>query len=203
MAEPIASTAQAHAFLGAKLIVTPAAVTRVGMINMTFALPRRMSGLCRGISKTSQSRHPYAARPRVRSSTISQANGWTMVDRATAPAGTLKVSRGCAAKINVRKPGRVCEPTDAQRWPAASRITPSPTAPRGLASVHINPHPSGWTPDFIGPKSPDDAFAMGDRPHAFDPPVPTHPAARILPPGRDPFSSITSWPPLQAAQGCS
>ena len=87
MAEPFSvERRKLMRFLGAKVIVTPAAERAVGMVNKTIELAKAHGWFMTGNLKTKPIPIFIRAPPRARSSTISPASGWTIGLRATVPA---------------------------------------------------------------------------------------------------------------------
>src|SRR5436305_3515399 len=161
MAEPFSvERRRLMRFLGAKVIVTPAAERAVGMINKTIELAK-----AHGWFMTRQFENE--ANPDIHSRTTAREilddfSGQRLDYWVTGygTGGTLKGVGRVLAKERPETKIIVCEPEDAQLLAsgiAQSRIPDgSPAAPH----PSFKPHPmQGWTPDFI-PKLTDDAMAM-------------------------------------------
>jgi cysteine synthase A len=161
MAEPFSvERRRLMRFLGAKVIVTPAAERAVGMINKAVELAK-----AHGWFLTRQFENE--ANPEIHSRTTAREiiNDFAgeRLDYWVTGYGTGGTLNGVARVLSKERPETkiiVCEPTDAQllashiaqqRNPDGSPAAPHPT---------FKPHPmQGWTPDFI-PKITDDAVAM-------------------------------------------
>jgi cysteine synthase len=147
-------------FLGAKVIVTPAAERAVGMINKAIELAK-----AHGWFMTRQFENE--ANPDIHSRTTAREiledfSGQRLDYWVTGygTGGTLKGVARVLAKESPETKIIVCEPEDAQLL--ASGIAQSRNSDGTPAAPHptFKPHPmQGWTPDFI-PKITDDAVAM-------------------------------------------
>jgi cysteine synthase len=147
-------------FLGAKVIVTPAAERAVGMINKAIELAK-----AHGWYTTRQFENE--ANPDMHSRTtaleILEDFSGQRLDYWVTGYGTGGTLKGVARVLAKERPDTkiiVCEPGDAQLL--ASGIVQSRNADGTPAAPHptFKPHPmQGWTPDFI-PKLTDDAVAM-------------------------------------------
>ena len=147
-------------FLGAKVIVTPAAERAVGMINKTIELAK-----AHGWYMTRQFENE--ANPEMHSRTTAREilddfSGERLDYWVTGygTGGTLKDVARVLAKERPDTKIVVCEPEDAQLL--ASGTAQARNSDGTLAAPHptFKPHPmQGWTPDFI-PKLTDDAVAM-------------------------------------------
>jgi cysteine synthase A len=161
MAEPFSvERRKLMRFLGAKVIVTPAAERAVGMINKTIELAK-----AHGWFMTRQFENE--ANPDIHSRTTAREilddfagerlDYWVT---GYGTGGTLKGVGRVLAKERPETKIVVCEPTDAPLL--ASGAAQSRNADGTPAAPHpaFKPHPmQGWTPDFI-PKLTDDAVAM-------------------------------------------
>jgi cysteine synthase A len=161
MAEPFSvERRKLMRFLGAKVIVTPAAERAVGMINKTIELAK-----AHGWFMTRQFENE--ANPDIHSRTTAREilddfSGQRLDYWVTGygTGGTLKGVARVLAKESPETKIIVCEPQDAQLL--ASGIAQSRNPDDTPAAPHptFKPHPmQGWTPDFI-PKLTDDAVAM-------------------------------------------
>src|SRR3979490_1322887 len=161
MAEPFSvERRKLMRFLGAKVIVTPAAERAVGMINKTIELAKT-----HGWFMTRQFENE--ANPDIHSRTtareILEDFSGERLDYWVTGYGTGGTLKGVARVLAKARPETkivVCEPADAQllaSGTAQSRnLDGTPAAPHPT----FQPHPlEGWTPDFI-PKLTDDAVAM-------------------------------------------
>lgn len=161
MAEPFSvERRKLMRFLGAKVIITPAAERAVGMINKAVELAK-----AHGWFMTRQFENE--ANPEIHSRTTAREilddfagerlDFWVT---GYGTGGTLKGVAGVLSKERPETKVIVCEPEDAQLL--ASGVAQSRNADATPASPHpaFKPHPmQGWTPDFI-PKLTDDAVAM-------------------------------------------
>jgi cysteine synthase len=161
MAEPFSvERRKLMRFLGAKVIVTPAAERAVGMINKTIELAK-----AHGWFMTRQFENE--ANPDMHSRTTAREIlddfSGERLDYWVTGYGTGGTLKGVARVLAKERPETriiVCEPTDAQLL--NSGIAQSRNADGTPAAPHptFKPHPmQGWTPDFI-PKLTDDAVAM-------------------------------------------
>jgi cysteine synthase len=161
MAEPFSvERRKLMRFLGAKVIVTPAAERAVGMINKTIELAK-----AHGWFMTRQFENE--ANPDIHSRTTAREIlddfSGQRLDYWVTGYGTGGTLKGVARVLAKERPETkiiVCEPEDAQLL--NSGITQSRNLDGTPAAPHptFKPHPmQGWTPDFI-PKLTDDAVAM-------------------------------------------
>src|ERR1700688_2243745 len=161
MAEPFSvERRKLMRFLGAKVIVTPAAERAVGMINKTIELAK-----AHGWYMTRQFENE--ANPDIHSHTTAREIlddfAGQRLDYWVTGYGTGGTLKGVARVLAKERPETkivVCEPEDAQLL--ASGIAQSRNSDGSPAAPHptFKPHPmQGWTPDFI-PKLTDDAVAM-------------------------------------------
>jgi cysteine synthase len=160
MAEPFSvERRKLMRFLGAKVIVTPAAERAVGMINKTMELAK-----AHGWFMTRQFENE--ANPDIHSRTTAREIlddfAGQRLDYWVTGYGTGGTLKGVARVLAKERPETkivVCEPDDAQLL--ASGIVQSRNSDGTPAAPHptFKPHPmQGWTPDFI-PKLTDDAVA--------------------------------------------
>jgi cysteine synthase A len=161
MAEPFSvERRKLMRFLGAKVIVTPAAERAVGMITKTIELAKT-----HGWFMTRQFENE--ANPDIHSRTtareIIEDFAGQQLDYWVTGYGTGGTLKGVARVLAKERPGTkiiVCEPEDAQLL--GSGVAQTRNADGTPATPHptFKPHPmQGWTPDFI-PKLTDDAVAM-------------------------------------------
>src|SRR6202045_2450557 len=147
-------------FLGAKVIVTPAAERAVGMINKTIELAK-----AHGWFMTRQFENE--ANPDIHSRTTAREilddfagerlDYWVT---GYGTGGTLKGVGRVLAKERPETKIVVCEPTDAPLLASGAAQSRNPDGTPAAPHPAFKPHPmQGWTPDFI-PKLTDDAVAM-------------------------------------------
>src|SRR6202051_2577352 len=161
MAEPFSiERRKLMRFLGAKVIVTPAAERAVGMINKTIELAK-----AHGWYMTRQFENE--ANPDIHSRTTAREilddfSGEKLDYWVTGygTGGTLKGVGRVLAKESPETRIVVCEPTDAQLLGSGAAQQRNPDGSAAAAHPAFKPHPmQGWAPDFI-PKLTDDAVAM-------------------------------------------
>ena len=161
MAEPFSvERRKLMRFLGAKVIVTPAAERGMGMVNKAIELAK-----AHGWFMTRQFENE--ANPEIHARTtareILEDFSGQRLDYWVTGYGTGGTLNGVSRVLARERPETriiVCEPVDAQLL--ASGIVQSRNADGTPAAAHptFKPHPmQGWTPDFI-PKITDDAVAM-------------------------------------------
>jgi cysteine synthase A len=161
MAEPFSvERRKLMRFLGAKVIVTPAAERAVGMINKTIELAKA-HGWFMTRQFENEANPDYHSRTTARE--ILDDFAGERLDYWVTGYGTGGTLKGVARVLAKERPETkiiVCEPEDAQLL--ASGITQSRNSDGTPAAPHptFKPHPmQGWTPDFV-PKLTDDAVAM-------------------------------------------
>jgi cysteine synthase A len=161
MAEPFSvERRKLMRFLGAKVIVTPAAERAVGMINKTIELAKT-----HGWYMTRQFENE--ANPDIHSRTTAREilddfSGERLDYWVTGygTGGTLKGVGRVLAKERPETKIVVCEPEDAQLLASGTAQARNPDGTPAAPHPTFKPHPmQGWTPDFI-PKLTDDAVAM-------------------------------------------
>jgi len=161
MAEPFSvERRKLMRFLGAKVIVTPAAERAVGMINKTIELAE-----AHGWYMTRQFENEANPDFHSRTTAVEILDDFSgeRLDYWVTGYGTGGTLKGVARVLAKERPETkivVCEPDDAQLL--ASGITQPRNSDGTPAAPHptFKPHPmQGWTPDFI-PKLTDDAVAM-------------------------------------------
>src|SRR6185437_742792 len=147
-------------FLGAKVIVTPAAERAVGMINKTIELART-HGWFMTRQFENEANQDYHSRTTARE--IMDDFTGERLDYWVTGYGTGGTLKGVARVLRKERPETniiVCEPEDAQLL--GSHIEQKRNTDGTPAAPHpsFKPHPmQGWTPDFI-PKITGDAVAM-------------------------------------------
>jgi cysteine synthase A len=147
-------------FLGAKVILTPAAERAVGMINKAVELAK-----ANGWYLTRQFENE--ANPEIHSRTTAREIladfAGEKLDYWVTGYGTGGTLNGVARVLAKESPDTkiiVCEPTDAQLLGSGIEQSRNPDGSPAAAHPTFKPHPmQGWTPDFI-PKITGDAVAM-------------------------------------------
>ena len=161
MAEPFSvERRKLMRFLGAKVIVTPAAERAVGMINKTIELAK-----AHGWFMTRQFENE--ANPEIHTRTTAREIiddfAGERLDYWVTGYGTGGTLKGVARVLAKERPDTkiiVCEPQDAQLLASGIPQSRNPDGTPAAAHPTFKPHPmQGWTPDFI-PKITDDAVAM-------------------------------------------
>jgi cysteine synthase A len=147
-------------FLGAKVVITPAAERAVGMINKTIELAKT-HGWFMSRQFENEANPDYHSRTTARE--IIDDFAGDRLDYWVTGYGTGGTLKGVARVLRKERPETriiVCEPEDAQL--VGSGIEQKRNADGTPAAPHpsFKPHPmQGWTPDFI-PKITGDAVAM-------------------------------------------
>jgi len=147
-------------FLGAKVIVTPAAERGMGMVNKAIELAK-----AHGWFMTRQFENE--ANPEIHSRTtareILEDFSGQRLDYWVTGYGTGGTLNGVSRVLAKQRPETriiVCEPEDAQLLASGIVQSRNPDGTPAAAHPTFKPHPmQGWTPDFI-PKITDDAVAM-------------------------------------------
>jgi cysteine synthase A len=161
MAEPFSvERRKLMRFLGAKVIVTPAAERAVGMINKTIELAK-----AHGWFMTRQFENE--ANPDIHSRTTAREIlddfAGERLDYWVTGYGTGGTLKGVGRVLAKERPETriiVCEPEDAQLLASGIAQSRNPDGTPAAPHPTFKPHPmQGWTPDFI-PKLTDDAVAM-------------------------------------------
>src|SRR6202161_1086925 len=161
MAEPFSvERRKLMRFLGAKVIVTPAAERGMGMGNKAIELART-----HGWFMTRQ--FETEANPEIHSRTtareILEDFSGQRLDYWVTGYGTGGTLNGVSRRLARAHPETkiiVCEPQDAQLLASGIAQSRNPDGTPAAAHPTFKPHPmQGWTPDFI-PKITDDAVAM-------------------------------------------
>ena len=147
-------------FLGATVVLTPAALKGSGMLAKATELARAHGWfLCRQFENEANAdmHSRTTAREILPRST---ASGLTISLRDLAPGVLLRASRECCGKSARKHKIIVCEPDNSQLL--GSGIAQPRNADRSPAGSHVNFRPhlmQGWSPDFI-PKLTEDAVAL-------------------------------------------
>jgi cysteine synthase A len=147
-------------FLGAKVVVTPAAERAVGMINKTIELAKT-HGWWMSRQFENEANPDYHSKTTAREIIDDFAD--TKLDYWVTGYGTGGTLKGVARVLRKERPDTriiACEPEDAQLL--GSGVEQKRNADGTPAAPHpsFKPHPmQGWTPDFI-PKITGDAVAM-------------------------------------------
>jgi cysteine synthase A len=161
MAEPFSvERRKLMRFLGAKVIVTPAAERAVGMINKTVELAKAHGWFMtrQFENEANPDYHSRTTALEILEDFVGQRLDYWVTGYGTG--GTLKGVARVLAKERPETKIIVCEPEDAQLL--ASGITQLRNSDGTPAAPHptFKPHPmQGWTPDFV-PKLTDDVVAM-------------------------------------------
>src|ERR1700759_4763425 len=147
-------------FLGAKVVVTPAAERAVGMINKTIELAKTHGW---GMSRQFENEANPDFHSKTTAREIIDDFADTKLDYWVTGFGTGGTLKGVASVLKKERPNTkiiACEPEDAQLL--GSHIEQKRNTDGTPAAPHpsFKPHPmQGWTPDFI-PKITGDAVAM-------------------------------------------
>jgi cysteine synthase A len=161
MAEPFSvERRKLMRFLGAKVIVTPAAERGMGMVNKAIELAK-----AHGWFMTRQFENE--ANPEIHARTtareILEDFAGQRLDYWVTGYGTGGTLNGVSRVLAKQRPETkiiVCEPQDAQLLASGIAQSRNPDGTPAAAHPTFKPHPmQGWTPDFI-PKITDDAVAM-------------------------------------------
>jgi len=161
MAEPFSvERRKLMRFLGARVIVTPAAERAVGMINKCIELAK-----AHGWFMTRQFENE--ANPEIHARTTAREIlddfAGDRLDYWVTGYGTGGTLNGVARVLAKESPATkiiVCEPSDAQLLASGIAQSRNPDGTPAAAHPTFKPHPmQGWTPDFI-PKIAGDAVAM-------------------------------------------
>ena len=147
-------------FLGAKVIVTPAADRAVGMINKTIELAKA-HGWFMTRQFENEANPDYHSRTTARE--ILDDFAGERLDYWVTGYGTGGTLKGVARVLAKERPETkivVCEPEDAQLLGSGIEQSRNPDGTPAAPHPTFKPHPmQGWTPDFI-PKITGDAVAM-------------------------------------------
>jgi cysteine synthase A len=144
-------------FLGAKVVITPAAERAVGMINKTIELAKA-NGWFMTRQFENEANPEYHARTTARE--ILDDFAGERLDYWVTGYGTGGTLNGVSRVLAKERPETkivVCEPTDAQLLGSGIEQARNPDGTPSAPHPTFKPHPmQGWTPDFI-PKLTDDA----------------------------------------------
>jgi cysteine synthase A len=147
-------------FLGAKVVVTPAAERAVGMINKTIELARA-HGWFMTRQFENEANPEYHSRTTARE--IMDDFAGERLDYWVTGYGTGGTLKGVARVLKKERPETriiVCEPEDAQLLGSGIEQKRNTDGTPAAPHPSFKPHPmQGWTPDFI-PKITGDAVAM-------------------------------------------
>src|SRR5690242_18427857 len=161
MAEPFSvERRRLMRFLGAKVIVTPAAERAVGMVNKAIELAKTHGWfLTRQFENEANPdfHSRTTAREIIEDFEGERLDYWV---KGYGTGGTLKGVGRVLAKERPETKIIVCEPADAQLLGSGTAQSRNPDGTPAAPHPTFKPHPmQGWTPDFI-PKLTDDAVAM-------------------------------------------
>ena len=161
MAEPFSvERRKLMRFLGAKVIITPAAERAVGMINKTIELAKA-HGWFMTRQFENEANPDYHSRTTARE-IIDDFAGERLDYWVTGygTGGTLKGVSRVLAKERPETKIVLCEPTDAPLLVSGTKQSRNPDGTPAAPHPSFKPHPmQGWTPDFV-PKLTDDAVDM-------------------------------------------
>ena len=147
-------------FLGAKVVITPAAERAVGMIKKTQELAET-HGWFMTRQFENEANPDYHSRTTAREIIDDFADG--PLDYWVTGYGTGGTLKGVARVLRKERPETkiiACEPTDAQLLGSGVEQQRNPDGSPAAPHPSFKPHPmQGWTPDFI-PKLTGDAVAM-------------------------------------------
>jgi cysteine synthase A len=147
-------------FLGAKVVVTPAAERAVGMINKTIELAKT-HGWFMTRQFENEANPDYHSRTTARE--ILDDFAGERLDYWVTGYGTGGTLKGVARILAKERPETkivVCEPEDAQLLASGIEQSRNPDGTPAAPHPTFKPHPmQGWTPDFI-PKLTGDAVSM-------------------------------------------
>jgi cysteine synthase A len=161
MAEPFSvERRKLMRFLGAKVVITPAAERAVGMIKKTIELART-HGWFMTRQFENEANPDYHSRTTARE--IIDDFAGDRLDYWVTGYGTGGTLKGVARVLEKERPETkiiVCEPSDAQLLGSGIEQTRMPDGSPAAPHPNFKPHPmQGWTPDFI-PKLTGDAVAL-------------------------------------------
>src|SRR5438270_8921258 len=161
MAEPFSvERRKLMRFLGAKVIVTPAAERAVGMVNKAIELARTHGWF---LTRQFENEANPDFHSRTTAREILDDFAGERLDYWVTGYGTGGTLKGVGRVLTKERPETriiVCEPADAQLLASGLPQSRQPDGTPAAAHPTFKPHPmQGWTPDFI-PKLTDDAVAM-------------------------------------------
>ena len=157
-------------FLGAKVVLTPAAERGTGMVKKAVALARQNGWFLTRQFENEANADFHSRRPRGRSSTTSPASGSTSGSPASARAERSRAWLACSRRNGPETKIVVAEPAEAPMLTSGTEQQRNPDGSPAAGHPSWNPHPiQGWSPDFI-PKLTGDAVAAKYRgSHHHDP----------------------------------
>ena len=161
MAEPFSvERRRLMRFLGAKVIVTPAAERAVGMVNKAIELARTHGWF---LTRQFENEANPDFHSRTTAREILDDFAGERLDYWVTGYGTGGTLKGVGRVLAKERPDTkiiVCEPADAQLLGSGTPQSRNPDGTPAAPHPTFKPHPmQGWTPDFI-PKLTDDAVAM-------------------------------------------
>jgi cysteine synthase A len=161
MAEPFSvERRRLMRFLGAKVIITPAAERAVGMINKAVELAKANGWF---LTRQFENKANPEIHERTTAREILADFAGEKLDYWVTGYGTGGTLNGVARVLSKESPDTkiiVCEPTDAQLLGSGIEQARNPDGSPAAPHPTFKPHPmQGWTPDFI-PKITGDAVAM-------------------------------------------
>ncbi len=161
MAEPFSvERRRLMRFLGAKVIVTPAAERAVGMVNKAIELARTHGWF---LTRQFENEANPDFHSRTTAREIIDDFAGERLDYWVTGYGTGGTLKGVGRVLAKERPDTkiiVCEPADAQLLGSGAPQSRNPDGTPAAPHPTFKPHPmQGWTPDFI-PKLTDDAVAM-------------------------------------------
>src|ERR1700754_3805777 len=161
MAEPFSvERRKLMRFLGAKVIVTPAAERAVGMINKCIELTKAHGWF---MTRQFENEANPDIHPRTTARELIDDFEGERLDYWVTGYGTGGTLRGVARVLAKERPETkiiVCEPEDAQLLGSGTEQARNADGPPAAPHPAFKPHPlQGWTPDFV-PKLTADAVAM-------------------------------------------
>jgi cysteine synthase len=161
MAEPFSvERRKLMRFLGAKVIVTPAAERGIGMVTKATELAKTHGWFMtrQFENEANPDFHSRTTAPEILDDFAGERLDYWVTGYGTG--GTLKGVARVLAKERPETKIIVCEPEDAQLLASGIAQSRNPDSTPAAAHPTFKPHPmQGWTPDFI-PKLTDDAVAM-------------------------------------------
>jgi cysteine synthase A len=161
MAEPFSvERRRLMRFLGAKVIVTPAAERAVGMVNKAIELARTHGWF---LTRQFENEANPDFHSRTTAREILDDFAGERLDYWVTGYGTGGTLKGVGRVLSQERPETriiVCEPADAQLLGSGAPQSRNPDGSPAAPHPTFKPHPmQGWTPDFI-PKLTEDAVAM-------------------------------------------
>ena len=179
-------------FLGAKVVLTPAAGRALAMVTKAVELAK-MRGWFLTRQFENEANPDYHSRTTARE-IVDDFKG-EKLDYWVTGYGTGGTLKGVARVLAKEMPDTkiiVCEPEDAQLLTSGLEQARNPDGSASSPHPAFKPHPmQGWTPDFIPKLTADAVAAEGDRPDHHDPGRRRRCAARRNSPRRKGFSSAS------------